>query len=270
MRASRIKVVILTLLVAIFLAACNEMSTPTLKPVKPTPLIPTASVTATPTPQNDLVILYDGVLDTGTPDTQGFKMLVMPMVGSSATQSYKAGVTTLDTQQSTNDLTGYFAKPNLMPILYQEKGFTLSFKIQIVREEHKYGDRNKDGISDRAGFSVSLLSKDKKGIELAFWTNQIWAQNDGPAQPSTNNVTLFTHGESVDFNTTAALTSYELTIKGATYTLSTDSKVLLTNKLRDYSNFGFPYNQSNFLFLGDNSGSASVLVKIAYVAITTH
>ncbi|MEI7554785.1 hypothetical protein [Candidatus Chlorohelix sp.] len=245
------------------------MPTPTLQLNTPTPLTTTASVTATPISKNDLVVLYDGALDTGIPDTQGFKMLNIPMVGSSSKQSYNAGVTTLDTHQADNDLTGYFAKPNLVPVLYQEKGFTLSFKIQIVKEEHKYGDRNKDGISDRAGFSVALLGKDKIGIELAFWTNQIWAQNDGLKHPNTNDVTLFTHGEGVDFNTTAALTNYELTIKDATYTLSTDNKVLLSNKLRDYSDFGFPYDHPNFLFLGDNSGSASVIVKIAYVAITT-
>lgn len=41
---------------------------------------------------------------------------------------------------------------------------------------------------ERAGFSVILLGADRRGIELGFWRDQVFAQADQP---------LFTRGENV-------------------------------------------------------------------------
>ena len=42
-------------------------------------------------------VLYDGALNTGTPDTQGFLYLTNPFSGAQATQTFTSPVTTLDT-----------------------------------------------------------------------------------------------------------------------------------------------------------------------------
>ena len=124
---------------------------------------------------------------------------------------------------------------------------------------------------DRAGFSVIILSDDRGGsdspwgIELAFWLDEIWAQDD-----DRQSGTLFTHAEGVSHS--ALLPNlYHLAIISDTYTLSADDSVLLSGRLRDYSNFAGipdPYETPNLLFLGDNTTSAAGRVKIDYVAIT--
>jgi hypothetical protein len=198
---------------------------------------------------------------------QGFNYLTNPFLGANATQTFSKGVTTLDTTENVTDSAGYFARSSRVPKLDRQQGYTLQFTVQILRESHAAGDRNRDGISDRAGFSVILLGDDMKGIELGFWTNQVWAQQDGKAQPPPSTNTLFTHAESANFNTTTGLITYELTLKGNNYTLSSGGKTILTNRLRDYSVFGFPYDQPNFIFLGDNTGSASAQIRLASVVL---
>jgi hypothetical protein len=104
------------------------------------------------------------------------------------------------------------------------------------------------------------LGNDFQGVELGFWTNQIWAQDDGKK--------LFTHAEGANFNTTSGLIPYELTILGDTYTLSANGKKILSNRLRNYSSFGWPYSVNNFLFLGDNTSSAGGLIRLASVQVS--
>jgi hypothetical protein len=143
------------------------------------------------------------------------------------------------------------------PILNRTAGFQVDFSLQVERESHTN--------NHRAGFSLILLSEDAKGIELAFWQNEIWAQSDD------NTGGLFRHGEGVAFATTTELTDYQVTILDDTYTLTADAKSILTGPLRDYSKFdGFPdpYQTPNFLFLGDNTTSAQARLRVRFVSVT--
>jgi hypothetical protein len=143
------------------------------------------------------------------------------------------------------------------PILDRTAGFQVDFTVQIEQEDH-----NDD---HRSGFSLILLSDDAKGLELAFWKNEIWAQSDG----STGG--LFEHGEGTVFPTTTGLRAYQLAIVGDVYTLSTDAQTILTGPVRDYSQFaGFPdpYQTPNLLFLGDDTTSAQARIRLSYLSIT--
>lgn len=221
------------------------------------------------------VTQYDSLSGT-TPDAQGFDYIA---IGGS--QSFSNGATTLDTSGNSNFYAGYFAKN--VPTLDPTQGFTVSFTAQVVSEDHTGSDKNGDGIGDRAGFSVIVLGNDKKGIELGFWQNQIWAQEDGTTQanPSANPTTtppgntnvLFTHAEGANFNTTTGLIPYDLTILGDTYTLSTGNSVILSGKVRDYTAFNGlvdPYETPNLVFLGDDTTSANAKVNLSAVSITTN
>ena len=103
-----------------------------------------------------------------------------------------------------------------------------------------------------------VLGSDSKGLELGFWNNEVWAQNDSPR---------FTHGEGAAINTTAALTDYALTIQGNSYTLRANGLGLLSGQVRDYSAFGAPYTSKNFLFFGDDTSSAAARTDIARVTL---
>jgi hypothetical protein len=142
------------------------------------------------------------------------------------------------------------------PILDRTAGFQVNFTMQLEQESH----RNEN----RAGFSIIVLSADAKGIELAFWQNEIWAQSDD------NTGGLFKHGEGIAFATTNGLTDYQVTILNDGYTLNANGRSILAGPLRDYSKFdGFPdpYEMPNFLFLGDNTTSAESRVRLSSVSI---
>jgi hypothetical protein len=128
-------------------------------------------------------------------------------------------------------------------------GYEVRFDLRINSESH--------ANNDRAGLSVIVLSQDLRGIELSFWTNEVWAQNDAP---------LFTHGEGAAHNTMAGgtgqggLQRYRLRIAGNAYALFAEDAPLLNGALRDYTAFaGFPdpYETPNFLWVGDNAQSSS-------------
>jgi hypothetical protein len=108
-----------------------------------------------------------------------------------------------------------------------------------------------------------VLDKDRKGIELSFGENEIWAKSDD------NTGGLFTRGEDVPF-ATADMTAYQVTLVGDTYTLNANGQPLLSGPIRDYSAFdGFPdpYETANFLFLGDNTTSAQARIRLQFVSI---
>lgn len=214
------------------------------------------------------VTLYDAALGN-TPDAQKFSFFNNPFAPPGS-QSYDTNeqLTVLNTVTSTNRMAGYFSKDAEMPVMTRTLGYTVRFTAQLVSENHAPSDKNGDGIGDRAGFSIIVLGSDSKGIELGFWENEIWAQNDCNAQPP-----CFLHGEGNLFNTTA-LTTYDLTILGNRYTLSSSGIKILTGQVRDYSGFNEPpfafiYQKTNFIFLGDDTGSALALSKLGTVAVTT-
>lgn len=196
-------------------------------------------------------ILYDGSLNT-TPNAQGWLYLTNPSSGSLATQTAAGGVTTLDTTARTSDQAGDFSTGHpLVGVLDRTVGFTVDFRLKIDSESH--------ASNDRAGFSIIALGSDSKGIELGFWQNQLWAQNDTP---------LFTHGEGVTFDTTAKLTDFALTVLGNNYTVKADGAPILTGLVRDYSAFGPPYTAKSFLFMGDDTSSAASKTEIALVTLS--
>jgi hypothetical protein len=205
-------------------------------------------------------ILYDGTLGS-TPDTQSFEYeaaaLPPPVL---ATQTYSYPLTILDTTPKMADYAGYAVTPTLAPTLERTTGFTLNFTIRIVSETHN--------SSDRAGFSVILLSEDLQGIELGFWANEIWAQEGGTTD-------LFTHAEGTTFNATTGLVNYQLEIISNTYQLSANGSSILSGPVRDYTaweppflGLPDPYETPNFIFLGDNSSSAQAEGWLAAVSIT--
>ncbi len=220
----------------------------------------TANADSTP------IVLYDGVLG-GTPDTQGFTYqalnLTVPPVAVMATQSFANGLTTLDTVTRTSDLAGYFANSGLYPPLNRTTGYALTFVTEVITETHAGSDKNGDGVDDRAGFSVIVLSSDKKGIELGFWTDRIWAQEGGSGG------NLFTQAEGVTFTTTSLIT-YSLTIDGDTYNLAANGASILAGPVRDYTAFSdFPdvYETPNLIFLGDDTSSAKAKITLKTVTL---
>ncbi len=189
------------------------------------------------------------------------------------------------------------------PSLDRNTGYQLSFTSELVSESRTAAaDKNGDGLADRAGFSVIVIGNDQKGIELGFWSDRIWAQNDGKSQqnpalepdsdPQDPLRTFFTQGEGVNFNTQQDV-QYDLSVQGDLYTLFADNSVILTGQLRDYSDFNpgeqvvldsenkipvidqvrvfppNPYAQENFIFLGDNTPTAEATVKLRDVSVST-
>ena len=138
-------------------------------------------------------------------------------------------------------------KHSSFPVLDRTAGYRLTWTVQVHQEAHT--------STDRAGFSTILLSSDRRGVELGFWGNEVWAQNAG-----------FTHGEGAVRNTGQA-TEYALTIQGDTYRLDANGDLLLTGTLRDYSSFGVPYNLPSYLFVGDDTSSASADVTLGRVTL---
>jgi hypothetical protein len=221
-------------------------------------------------------ILYNGALGT-TPDLQGWLDFgTTPLI--SATQTAFPSLTHLNSP--TLGAGGYSnyrsAAATLVnaafPVLDRTIGFSLTFQLRINSESNS-SDTNGDGLGDRAGFSLTALSSDRLGIELGFWTDEIWAQRGGTGS------TLFTHSptERAFVSTTTGLVNYTLLMLGDQYFLSTDNQVLLQGALQDYTAFssvgsGLPYNPyttSNFLFWGDNTSNGAASSDIGRLTLST-
>lgn len=214
-----------------------------------------ATILALPT-LSATTIAYNDVLPA-LPGAQGWLVYGnnSALVGGAATQTLALGGTSLVTDNAVS--AGYANRLPILntlvnagfPALNRATGYSLHFELQVNSETHT--------TNDRAGFSVILLSQDLFGIELGFWTNEVWAQS-GPA---------FSHAEGVAFNTTAQQVPYELRVSGANYTLFASGSQILAGALRDYSTFGTPYNLPSFLFLGDDTSSAGANVLLGSVSI---
>ena len=178
-----------------------------------------------------------------------------------ASLTYADGAAVLDTSPSGSDtfagwVSGQAITPEF-PSLDRTEGFQVNFTLQVESESH---ERN-----NRAGFSVILLDQEAKGIELAFWEDEIWAQNDAFTGR------LFTPGEGVAFDTTLGFIEYQVSVVGGTYTLTANSTTILSGPVRDYSQFdGFPdpYETPNFLFWGDDTSAAEALVRLRFVSVS--
>ncbi|HEY9837212.1 MAG TPA: hypothetical protein V6D27_09975, partial [Vampirovibrionales bacterium] len=222
--------------------------------------------------------LYDG---TNSPDTQSFEYRTLPYLPLATTQ------TDDNLSTSVSDYAGYIARPDRIPLLDRNTGYTINFTAQIQAENHATAsaDKNNDSLLDRAGFSLIAISSDgQKGIEIGFWEDKIWIQEDGDAEPTPGNTTntLFTHtlnpSESVNFDTKTTAVDYQLQVLGDTYQLfaNGNSNPVISGNLRDYTSAtlpGFlpenPYTTPNFIFFGDNTPSASADFDLSAVSVTT-
>jgi len=192
--------------------------------------------------------------------------LPTPMGAGLATQSVGGGATTLTTTKQRSDKAGYFSEFPFPPFslpkhpgigtLNSSVGFTVLFTVQITLNSEDHS-----GSDNRAGFSVIVLDSNAEGVELGFWEDEIWAQDDSP---------LHTHSttEKKAFNTTTALTQYQLVFQGTTYSLSSGGSDLFNGDLKDYSASTNPvYDLENFMFFGDNTTSASGEVSISRIEL---
>jgi hypothetical protein len=224
------------------------------------------------------MVLYDAALGTRPDQQQYFQYQAVnganPFGSVLATQKFENGATTLDTTPQKSDIAGYGPKTlPALPVLDRNAGYGINFRLQIQQEDHTPSDKNNDNVDDRAGFSLVIISSDKKGVQLGFWKNQIWIQNDGAAEPP--NGSLFTHGEGAAFDTTTGLIDYTLWIKGDSYSLSSGGAQILKGRVRDYTAWqppplapANPYQTPNLIALADDTTSASAKVRLAYVAVT--
>jgi hypothetical protein len=139
------------------------------------------------------------------------------------------------------------------PVLDRNAGFVLGMDLMIKSEEHQ--------TNDRAGFSVILLGSDHRGVELGFWTDQIFAQ--------TLSGTTFVHGESAVYNAGIAR-HYDLGIKGNNYELFADGASILSGTVKDYEPGDAspdPYGLNNYLFFGDDTSSALASIQLTKVTL---
>jgi hypothetical protein len=177
-------------------------------------------------------------------------------IPTGATQQLTAtGATDLNTNGSLGFQAGYmrFSPWNLMR-LNRATGYTLRFDVQLLAETHS--------SPHRAGLSVIAVSSDLRAIELGFWRDRIWVQNDA------RNGIQFTQGEGVNWPTGTAVQRYNLVVQGDNYCLfhnTTLTQPILRGKLRNYSSFGFPYSTGSLIFVGDNTQSASAISRIERV-----
>lgn len=165
---------------------------------------------------------------------------------------------------------GGFSQHPLMPVINRQEGFYLEFSLQIVAETHNPGkDDNNDGLVDRAGFSVIIISEDLYGVELSFFEDKIWASEDGKL----NSIDKFTQAESVIFDTSQTI-NYTLAGSEEGYALFANGTKILSGVWRSYHPSGVeplidPYDNPSFIFLGDNTRSASSSVILGNISIAT-
>lgn len=208
------------------------------------------------------VSLYDPARG-GLPESQGwlrYAALPPPLDARAAFDGSSAVITTTT---DLAELAGWSIDPALAPVLDRHAGFTLRFALQIIEERRLPSDDNGDGLDDRAGWSVTLLASDQRGIELGFWEDRVWAQ-EGGAEPN-----LFTQAEGVAINATQPAI-YALTIREDRYTLDRNGATVLSGPLRDYTAFSGPvdlYETPNFVFLGDNTSRAGGRARLGAVVL---
>lgn len=192
-------------------------------------------------------VLYDPALGT-LPNAQGWSYVSLPF---STPISLVGQEARLDTTSILGVSAGF---SRISPsVIDRTAGVTLRLTLRVLEENH--GTR-----VDRSGCSVTVLGSDKKGIELGFWKDRVWAQSDSP---------LFTHAEEALWPNVDSHV-FELTLQENTYTLGVGGKTVLTGPIRDYTPFvGLldPYETPNFVFIGDNTTSAGASIGLGSVEL---
>lgn len=199
-------------------------------------------------------VLFDASPGT-LPSAQGWTFLTDPIFLAKSKQSVADGAAVVDSTAAIGEKAGWFsnlppfAKHPKQPSLDASAGFVVSFTARVVSETHNR--------PERAGFSVIATATDLSGIELAFWTDEVWAQS-GPD---------FLHAEGAPFDTTGGRVRYDLEFRDGRYRLSADGRAVLSGALRRYDTLGSPYNIPDFLFLGDDTTSAAAKAEVTRVAV---
>jgi hypothetical protein len=211
-------------------------------------------------------VLYTGSLNGQTLGDQGyFEYATSDSPSASTTTFYASGGTVL--RSTTADSAGYYTTLGTLPDLSRTAGYTLTFTARVVSEAHQN--------NDRAGFSVLLLGDDNRGIELAFWQNEVWAQRDGVNDPTAGGG-RWTHGESAVYNTSVGLVTYSVVVKGSTYRVLANGAQILSGPVRRYEVTDLEialnparrvYRGTNLIFLGDNSGRANAEAHVTGVEL---
>jgi FG-GAP-like repeat len=220
-------------------------------------------------------VLYNGIT---APGSQGWTTSIPVGVGTIS----NLGVTTVDTNGNAGYTAGF---SRFDKTLNAAEGFALSFQASVLSETlTATADKNLDGKTDRAAFSLTLVTSDKtKAIELGFTKTagglRIFAQEDGTKQinpalePDTaiadRTRQLFTQAEGITL-TDPGLGNYDLYVKDDSYTLFLNGTAILSGKLRNYTAFTGPidpYERPNLIAFSDNTPSASGSFQLGRVAL---
>ena len=202
-------------------------------------------------PLSMATVLYDGTTGLTLDQYGGWSYIAdggtLGSLPTSPNRYASGSGTILDTMDPLTDRAG-FQRMDLA--LNRALGYTLRFNLRIIQEEIP--------SYDRAGFSLTAISPDLTGIELAFWGDRVFAQSGGPS--------YFTHAEQALVDNTIAR-EYFLVVQGSGYSLSwTGGGIPLTGSLRNYTGYGSPYYFiQNLLALSDNTTQASANVWIGNV-----
>ncbi len=207
-----------------------------------------------------LYTLYDGSLNGGTqtPDEQGYLSLYANQTyGGADYHTATGGVTTFSTDSNIYRGFGYQMDS---VTLDRTQGYMLSISMRIDSEDHS------SSPLDQAGFSICLSSSDSQGIYLNFWEDEIWVYT------AFNISNPVTKAEGFTFDTTAAMTDYDIYISGTSYELYINGSLVLgeyDDDLRDpvfsSSMFGTPSTIS----IGDLAPFASSTVEISNITLNT-
>ncbi len=197
--------------------------------------------------------LYDGAIGK-TPDQSPYTWIFAqsPPPTPDLRGVAGSGATTVNTTGNNGFQAGYnyFAPFALDSI----GGYSVNFDLQVNSETH-------NGNANRSGVSLIVLGNDNKGVELAFWNNEVWTQSNA-----------FLHtvagGENAAFDTTTGRVHYVLDVANGGYALSADGTALLGGSLHSYAAPLLPYSFTNYLFLGDDTTSARGNFSLFQVQIT--
>lgn len=179
--------------------------------------------------------------NAGLPASQGWSSFVPP----GASQSVSAAGLTFNTSANKLLQAGFGRTDQ---VLEAGANTTLSFSLQVLAESHNR--------PERAGFSVIVLNAQHQGVELAFWTDEVWAYSSS-----------FAHGSGASLDTTT-LTHYSLNLANGSFVLLADGQSVLSGALVDYSAVGAPYTQANLIFWGDDTTSASAQVLMGSMQLS--
>lgn len=230
------------------------------------------------------LVLFDGTAG-GLPDSQGSlayagvdsaNLLTFgtryDVAGASSTTLTTTGANSIYAGYSNRAYTVNLANPSFVspgafvnpafPTLDAVTGYVVTLTFRLISQTN-------DGTNgaNRSGFSLTVLGDDAKGIEIGFRGTDVFSQDDAPS--------LFVVGESNAeagvAGLVSALNTWQLTVLGTSYTLSTGGNTILSGMVRDYSAAtglaSDGYRAQNLIALGDNTTSARGSVELAFLSV---